>query len=89
MNQLWFEKDRKVLVRIFKHRDQREEEIQFDKHVNVIGKTWIETFMKKSINDKLVQTESYCNLSVIRKAVDNFLDTNFYGNIALAYRVVS
>lgn len=61
MNQLWFEKDRKVLVRRFKHQDQREEEIQFDKHVKLIGKTWIETFVKKFIQDKLVQTESYCN----------------------------
>ena len=61
MNQLWFEKDRKPLIRMFKHQDQREEEIQFDKHVKLIGKTWIETFVKKFIQDKLVQTESYCN----------------------------
>ena len=44
---------------MFKYVDQREEEIQFDKHVNLIGKTWIETFAKKFINDKLIQTESY------------------------------
>ena len=44
---------------MFKHRDQREEKIQFDKHANLIGKTWIKTFVKKFINDKLVQTESY------------------------------
>ena len=46
---------------MFKHPDQREEEIQFDKHVNLVCKTWIETFVKKFIQDKLVQTESYCN----------------------------
>ena len=62
---------------MFEHGDKREEEIQFDKHVNLIGKTWIETFVKKFMNDKLVQTESYYNLSVIRNAQDNFLDTNF------------
>lgn len=62
VNQLWFEKDRKVLVRMFKYEDNRKQEVQFDKHVNLIGKTWIETDVKIFINDKLVQTEAYFNL---------------------------
>lgn len=78
VNQLWFENDRKVLVRMFKYEDGSKQEIHFDKHVNLFGKGWTETFVKIFINDKLIQEEEYFNLKANPKLVpDTFNPLKF------------
>ena len=58
VNQLWIDKDKLVLVRFLKYEDNNKEEGLFENHI-ALKNAWSETKCKFYVNDKLLQVETY------------------------------
>lgn len=58
VNQLWFDAERKILLKILKYQGEVEDEVLFEDHQKT-GKAWIEGKVSFKRNGQLIQTEYY------------------------------
>ena len=62
VNQLWIDQEKMVAVRFFKYDNNTKEEGTFEQQIP-LGKAWSETKCSFYINDKILQTETYHNVT--------------------------